>query len=296
VLAVLGGSGDRLPFASYMLVSISGDRSVFGASAMALTIGGFVSAGRGDVLALTTDGRPNQHDFHFWLLPALGMADSAALPVGGELDPRLRPGCADNYHFVVNVVGASADLDGDGRDEGIWVMPADDGAGCGVAMVGITPPGTPPKVVARGTIFLDETCPDAQLLPVDADGDGAFDIALLTGGPGLPQRKLLVLWNNGEGGFSASSVSRLGSGADSPEQFTVLPATPQSPFRFVYVTDHAVTQLVPTGSRQFGRPKVLSELRHGSGVVAADVDGDGVIDLAVADSGNVSVLGAELAP
>lgn len=296
VLAVLGGSGDRLPFAPYMLVSVSGDSSVFGASAMALTIGRFVSAGRGDVMALTTNGLLNEHDFHFWLLPALGVSDSAAVPIGGELDPRLRPGFADNFHFIVNVVGATADIDGDGRDESLWVMPADGGAGCGLAIVGLTPPGTPPQALPRATIFLDETCPDAQLLPVDADGDGALDIVLLTGGPGLPQRKLLVLWNDGTGGFSASRVSRLGSASDSPEQFTVLPATAQSSFRFIYVTDQAVTQLVPTGPHQFGRPKVLSELRHGSGVVAADIDGDGVLDLAVADSGNVSVLKAELAP
>ena len=196
----------------------------------------------------------------------------------------------------MNAVGAAADIDRDGRDEGLWIMPADAGAGCGVTIVGITPTplGTPPQVVSRGTIFLDETCPDAQLLPVDADGDGALDIALLTGGPGLPQRKLLVLWNDGRGGFSADSVSRLGSASDSPEQFTVLPATAQSPLRLVYVTDGAVTQLVPAGFRQFGQPTVLAALRHGSGVVAADVDGDGVIDLALADSGNVSVLKAGL--
>jgi hypothetical protein len=39
---------------------------------------------------------------------------------------------------------------------------------------------------------------------------------------------------------------------------------------------------------------VLADVRHGSGVVAADVDGDGVMDLALADSGNLSVLKGEL--
>ena len=119
-------------------------------------------------------------------------------------------------------------------------------------------------------------------------------VALLTGGPGLPQRKLLVLWNDGSGHFSASSSTVLNSDADSPEQFTVLPATAQSPLRFAYVTDGAVTMLVPHGFRQFGLPLVLADLRHGSGVVAADVDGDGVIDLALADSGNLSILKAHL--
>jgi hypothetical protein len=294
VLAVLGGTSDRLPFAPYMLVTVSSDRTVFGSSAMALTIGRFVGVGRSDVLALTTDGYPDKRDFHFWLLTALGISESAAQPVGGELDARLRPGVADPYHFVVNVVGAAADIDGDGRDEALWVMPADDGAGCGVTIVGLTAAGTPPQVMPRGTIFLDETCPDAQLLPVDADGDGALDIALLTGGPGLPQRKLLILWNDGGGGFSADNLSQLSRASDSPEQFTVLPATAQSPLRLVYVTDRAVTQLAVTGIRQFGQPTVLAALRHGSGVVAADVDGDGVIDLALADSGNISVLKAGL--
>jgi hypothetical protein len=295
VLAVLSGSSDRLPFAPYVLVSASGDRSVFASAALAVTVGGFVAAGHGDVLALTSDGDPNSHDFHFWLLPALGTPDLAAVPLGGELDPRLSAGVvADNFHILVNVVGASADLDRDGRDEALWAMPADAGAACGVTIVGVTPAGTPPQVVPRGTIFLDATCPGAQLMPVDADGDGAVDIALLTGGAGLPRRKLLVLWNDGAGGFSASGASLLSSSADSPEQFTVLPATAQTPLRFVYVTDRAVTMLVPNGRREFGLPVVLADVRHGSGVVAADVDGDGVMDLALADSGNLSVLKGEL--
>jgi FG-GAP repeat len=46
--------------------------------------------------------------------------------------------------------------------------------------------------------------------------------------------------------------------------------------------------------REFGPPRTLADLQHGSGIVAADVDGDGVQDLAIAASGNLSVLKASL--
>jgi len=36
------------------------------------------------------------------------------------------------------------------------------------------------------------------------------------------------------------------------------------------------------------------DLEDGTGVAAADVNGDGVLDLAVADAGNVSILLARL--
>src|SRR5207247_489976 len=123
------------------------------------------------------------------------------------------------------------------RDEAIWAMPADEGQHCGIALVGIGVDGA--TVVSVGTVVVDEPCFGAQLLPVDADGDGSIDIALLTGSPGRPGRTLRVLWNDSKGGFSSSNVTIVNDPGDSPEAVTALGAIPGRRFSLVYVTDTA---------------------------------------------------------
>jgi FG-GAP-like repeat len=297
VIAVLAGSGDRLPFAPYQLVSVSTDSSVFNSAALAMTYGGFTAAGHGDVLVLSTDGDPNHHDWQFWLLPALQRSESAAMRIGtGQLDPRLRPAYVDAYHVVVNVTGAAGDLDGDGRDEAIWAMPADGNTRCGLAIVGVTA-GDVPRVVPGVTIFLDQPCSSPQVAVVDVDGDGALDIALLTGALDDLDRKLVVLWNDGAGGFTGARLASVSPIGDSPQQFTVLPASLDRRLGFAYVTDAAVALVTAAAERrQFDPPHALLPVRHGTGIVAADVNGDGVVDLAVAASDNLLVLEAQLAP
>jgi hypothetical protein len=297
ILAFLAGSEDRLPFAPYALVDVS-EGSVFDEAAVALTAGKFTSGGSGDVMALGLSGNfPDLH-YSFWLLPGLGTAPSAPRRLGGQIDSRLEPVHVEDLLIVnVNVTAAAADLDRDGLDEAVWVIPADGGTRCGVLVVGANG-GPGAGVVARGMVILDEPCPAPQVVPVDADGDGAVDLALLTEGPGSPDRKLLVLWNDGSGGFSSANVAPVSAPGDSPEQFTVVPSTLNRPFGFAYVTDGATVWVPwagPLTPRAFGSPSTLASLRHGSGIVAADVNGDGVLDLAVAASGDLDILMGGLA-
>lgn len=301
VLAFLMGSGDRLPFAPYALVDVARG-SVFDEAAVALAVGRFSPATPAprarDVLALGISGIAP--DFHtaFWLLPGLGESPSGATRLGGALDPRLRPVYVSDLIIHVNVAGAAADLDRDGRDDGVWVIPADAGARCGLVLVSPTGTGAGGGLLVRDPLILDEPCPAPQIMPVDADGDGAVDLALLTGGPASPGRKLLVLWNDGTGGFSSANLATVSGPGDSPEQFTILPATPMRPLGFAYVTDQAawLTSAVAASTpRVFAPPRSLADLQHGSGIVAADVNGDGVLDLAVAASGDLNILEAGLA-
>lgn len=299
VLAILTGSGDRLPFAPYQLVNLSAGRTVNVAAALSVVTGSFIDpgsgSGRADVLALTSNGDPNQHDFAFWILPAFGGAQNQALPLGGVLDARLQPGAIDGFFVKVNAAGTSGDLDADGRDEAIWAVPADQGATCGLQIVGVKSGPDGPAADVRAPLFLDQPCPGAQIAAVDADADGALDLAVLTGAPGTPGRTLQLLWNDGGGRFDAARRTLVSDPQDSPEQFTVLPATALRRPGIAYVTATSVVLREATGdARQLGAPQRLFSTQNGSGIVAADVNGDGVTDLAVAASGTLRLLRAEL--
>jgi len=300
VFTLLDGSGDRLPYAPYGLVSLTGDGFLTNSISLGLSVGGFTAARHGDVLALasnnesltTTDAQ--SMDWQLWLLPALGTSDSRPALLAAKVDPMLRPGHFDGVSVSLNVVSAAADVDGDGRDEALWAMPADTDQRCGLVIVGTGTDGT--TLVSRATVLLDEPCQRAQLVPVDADGDGHIDIALLTGAPGLDHRKLLVLWNGGKGEFSSSDASVVGDPADSPQGFTTLGAIPGRPFGFAYVTGAAAVLVSATTTpRTFGTPRVLASVLRGSGIVAADVNGDDAPDLVLATSGDLLVLKAQLA-
>jgi FG-GAP-like repeat/FG-GAP repeat len=295
VLAILTGSGDRLPFAPYQLVNVSADGTVGLAAALGVATGNFLGSGKTDVLALTSRGAPNQHDFAFWILPAFGGAQNQAFPVGGALDTRLQPAVIDGFFVKVNTAATSGDLDRDGRDEAVWALPADGGAGCGVVAVGVSATADGPTADVHAPIFIDQPCPGAQIATVDADRDGALDLALLTGAAGTPGRKLLLLWNDGHGHFAAQATTTVNDPLESPEQFTVLPPAASRPPAIAYVTANAVVVREPTADpRKLGPPQKLLSLESGSGIVAGDMNGDGVSDLAVASSGTLRVLRAEL--
>lgn len=303
VLAILDGSGDRLPFAPYQLVSVTADRSVNQAAALAVQIGSYLMPGRKDLLALTSDGDPNNHDFHFWLLPRFGARQNTAVPLGGRLAMNLQPGSVVGFFINVNLVAAAGDLDGDGLDESLWAMPANDGAACGILVVGLrggaadlTVPGaTPPSLDMRPAVVIDEPCPNPQLMVVDVDGDRRPEVVLLTGKTGAAARNLIVLWNDGQGGIDAGHAEILNRLADSPQQFTVRPAVGQRPFALAYVTPEMVLMReAMAGAKGFYDVLDVAHVTNGSGLAAADFNGDGVMDLAVASSGILRVLRAEL--
>jgi hypothetical protein len=297
VLAFLAGGGDRLPFAPFSLVDVSAG-TVFDEATLGVVVGRFSPSSHGDVMAIGLSGNPpDVVQYAFWLLRGLGTSPSPAVRLGGQIDPRLRPLYVKDVLININVTAVAADLDHDGNDEAVWAIPADAGAHCGLVITTANSKGAG-DIVVRDTIVIDQPCPRPQIVPVDADGDGAVDLALLTGGPGGPERSLIVLWNDGAGGFSSSDATTVNPAGDSPQQFAVLPAVLGRPFGFAYVTDRAavlVSAAAGSNPRLFGPPHTLANLEHGSGIVAADVNGDGVMDLALAASGNLSILQARLA-
>jgi hypothetical protein len=162
---------------------------------------------------------------------------------------------------------------------------------CAIVIIGAVP-GTN-TFAERATVDLDEPCARADLKLPDADGDGSNDIVLLTGPVGSGQRKLLILWNQGQGRFSASSTLQLHPSTDSPEAFAYLPSIPARSTSIAYVTESSLVMVESTAPRRF-TSRVLAPIVRGTGIVAADIDGDKAADLVVAASGNLFLMKARL--
>jgi len=130
-----------------------------------------------------------------------------------------------------------------------------------------------------------------RLAVEDLDGDGAPDLIVASGAHSLeeePRAVVAVFWNDGRGGFDAQAVERLEPGA---RMFATLHDQPSGPPSLVYVTKDSVKRVRVQPGRVLGTPEVLlGGLVDATGVAAADLDGDGLEDLAVVDDQNLRVL------
>jgi hypothetical protein len=104
-----------------------------------------------------------------------------------------------------------------------------------------------------------------------------------------------VFWNDGAAAFSSERRTQVSDPADSPLAFSVIAPTPTRGFSFVYATARALQQVsVSDGARELGPLSTLAEVEGCTGLVAADLNGDGATDLGLARQGNLSVMKAIL--
>lgn len=291
-LSVLDGSPDRIPSAPHTLVSFSDDGFVRDSSALALVAGSFTRVGQGDVMALGTSGN---RAIDFWLLSDLAAAKSTPTRLSGQLDEALSPIIVlDDGVVRLSTSTAAADFDGDGLDEALWVVPTLDLERCGLSLFHIRDDGAP-RMEAEPPLMLAEPCIDAQVAPLDVDADGAPDLLLLSGNARGSGRKLLVLWNDGAGGFSEQRMVQVSASDELPLAFASLPESPAKPLAIAYVTETALRlSTVSARTRSFGASELVQPLERGSGLAAGDFNGDRAQDLAVIDAGNLRVLLARL--
>ncbi len=289
-VSLLDGAPDRLPIAPYPLVSFSDDGNLQEYPAVGMIVGAFQGPGHADVLAIGSAVDEKQ----LWFLSDLDSGQSTPVRlVDGTLAANLVPVTDTGRRGRLRLAGCAADLDGDGRDEGLWAIQSVDER-CVLLDFDVDTRGAP-ALVRRGELELPAGCEDPELATFDLDGDGALDIVLLSGERAAADRELSVLWNDGSGGFSLRALTRVNDQAHQPEAFAILPRTTERARSIVYVTASAAfISGVRDGQRAFAGASEITQLNRGSGVTAADINGDGAEDLAFADGNMLRVLLAEL--
>ena len=318
------GSPDRLPFAPYSLVTFSVDGSLHDSLARVLASGSFTALGANDLIVMGGELPPpgEQADvtkWSLWLVPDIG---------GGQEPPRrllLDAVPPDAVPVTINREGgqlsataAAADLEGDGFDEALLLMPVWDKAqpdltktavGCVLLIYDVD--GATNTATSKGVLRFDEHCPLPELSTVDLDGDDAPDLLMLIGDPERQARRLEILWNDGKGGFSADNRSIIAdeNGRDI-RAFSVFPTAKLdddgclAPPRLAIVTDQwlqLASRTVDVGRRcrhrgrgEFDHLVAAQEFHDAHSVVVTDPNGDSIPDIAVADAAGVWLVGAQL--
>ena len=302
-LSLLVGSGDRRFFSPILLTTFSVDGSLEQPDSVAVTAGYFDDDERLDVAAIgLAVGMPDpastalDFEYSLWLLPDFASGESAPRKLPWIYESRLQPVLPDPASAPLAVRFFGADLDADGRDELLFVAPIEVGQGLGdsrclIAWAGVTDDGT--ALSPTRTLELEESCSYEPSVEVrDLDGDGANDLVIVTGRMESPG--LTVLWNDGSGELSVDATTRI----DDPggiTGFTTFEPSPHAPLLLAYTTAEGLYWLDVHADRTFSVAGALPEtFGRATAVTAGDIDGDGLTDLAVADSGSVRVLKAGL--
>lgn len=123
----------------------------------------------------------------------------------------------------------------------------------------------------------------------DLDGDGAPDLVLGVwqgrGEEWVPER-VRVLWGDRATGLS-------GAGLDLPIPMSAWAVQPGDPPTLSYLAGSELAQLQFSGRQPTQGRVVLSDVVAGTGLAAADLDSDGLVDLVLVDDGSLRVLRAE---
>jgi hypothetical protein len=299
-VSILAGSGDRDPLA---LFSLSRPHDVNDVP-LAVVPGAFSTAGNFDFVALGQDLDPLKmlpsSTFRLWLAkatstPMASVTPQLASPVKG---PTLRsdaaPFVGTETAFGISALLAQGDVNGDGVPEVVMLLPRSalgDGADSQLLIAKARSDATAFDVsdpIALGV----HASTDGQLAVVDVDDDGALDVVALTGPEGA--FTLVVYWNDGKGGFSPQRSTAIATSGDLPTGFALVRVALNEPRAIAYTTLKSVVLAHINPKDRTARPERLDVTMKGAtGIVAADIDGNGVEDLAVADSNNIVILRAQ---
>lgn len=312
-LTLLQGSGDRQPLAPLFYFDSASTRTAAGRVWQPVTVapGAFQQAGRIDVFSYAVgrrydaSGMPLTTVAGAWLSkgdPAI--QGGLAAPVETKsVDNTIR--LFDTTVGAVNVATANGDVDNasDNLDEVVVVT---NDAKTGTAVLQVVQPGKGTLIGAPTPIAKLPVAPGAQLELVDVDGDGFRDVVCVLGAKDAAQ--VFVILNDGKGGFgrsplvvpTAAAAASTASGARGFALVTVggAPALGVGRKRraLAVATERSVVLATLRDDRTAFDARDTSDLfganglSSGTGIAAGDFNGDGVDDLAVADSGTLRLI------
>lgn len=274
------GDSHRLPLGSSVLTSFSSDGALQSDSALQLAVGTFGAGGRQEIIALGAEW--------WWLWTDGGTSKTPPLRLDGKLPDYATPLTSDGVTVRVSVAAEAADLDGDGQDESLWLMPRVP-EGCQLLISTLDDAGV--AMLLQGGFPFEEACLTPQLTVQDFDADGFPDIMVLIGGPETGPRRLQVLWNDGAGGFSIEDQSSVQIRDHDVRGFSAFAAGSR---QISIVTDEGLYVVAATAQapRSLGTPTRVGDFDEPSSVVVTDANGDGFADLAVADAAGLWLLKA----
>ena len=293
-IGLMVGSSDRSPASPIELTTFAADGAVLTSTSVSVTVGSFLTR-QADALSFGFAPKedPSEEDTpELWLIRDITNKSHGPEYLGWNLDPRTRPLGGPSDPSEVSIRLAAGDLDGDRMDEVVIVAPGDEDGQCIVNVAGIV--GEPPALELRDVVALDADCFESVIELVDLDLDGEPEVVLLAG-EGADDRRPFVLWNDGLGDFSAENAGTIASGGEDTRSFTSYIGFDGATM-LAAVTERSVRLVRPlAASRTFEELGPIATLADGTGIVATDLNSDGIVDLVVADSGTIFVLPAELA-
>jgi hypothetical protein len=289
------GGGDRSLMCKVELTTFDSDGSIETIPALMATSGGFLDPNRRDALVFGSNLRGGRG---MWLVPDLKSRQGRPERVDFAFDRRIAAIQAmEGSAAEITLLLTAADTDSDGLDNLIVAATDTDGTQCLVSTSRMVARDQGHALRSDDAVVLPEPCSGTgQLAAADLNGDSAREILLLSS-PASGERTLYVLWNDGSGHFSADAVSSVAGSDESPNAFAALPAIGAAKPALAYVTRSGV-HLLREGShaRELEDTRLPAEITDGTGIASADIDGDGIPDLVVADGGSLRVMRAELSP